>query len=582
MFPHALRISVRSLSRQPAFCAVAILTLAIGIGANTAVFSAINGVLLQPLPYPAGDRLATLNTESDEQSATPSSVSYPDLADIRDKSGTFSDLVGVRSSNLTLTELGTPEIIAATLVTEGLLSTFGLAPVLGRDIRRDEFGDGGANVAVIANGFWRDRLGGAVDAVGKSLRLDGVSYEIVGVAPAGFDYPSGATIWIPNHQKLSECGRGCQNMEGIGRLATGVDFVGAQAKLATFGANLTAEYPATNTEIRFMVRDLKTRLLGDVRAGLWTTFGAALLVLLIACANVASLLLARASAQEGEMAVRAALGATRRRIAGQVFAEGAVLAAAGGIVGVMVAYAGVRLLRHFVGDSIPRAELIRIHPGVLLLAFVAILVVMLAFSAMPAFAASRAAIAGSLGSVGRGASTTAATLRFRRALLGGEVALSTCLLIGAGLLFRTLTQLQAVDVGFETRQITRFSVVLPEASYTSVEQSSQFYDALEGALAALPGVEGVGSMWSAPLSRGQATGVVSSPDAPSRRLATKQTPRCIPCGRRRCRHSGSRCAEDASSRLRMTDPAPNRSPWSTRPLRARTSPAKTRSASAFG
>ena len=501
-----LRIAVRGLVRHRAFSIVAALTLAIGIGANTAVFSVVNGVLLNPLPYPAADELVLLNVEPTGTGTRPGSVSYPDLADIRDNARSFRTLVGVNGANMTLTGLGDPVILDVSRVTEGVLATFGLAPVRGRDILREEFGINRPLVVVIGYDIWQDRFGGANDVIGKSIVLNSSTYEIVGIAPQGFAYPARTSLWIPRALDLSGCGRGCHTMQVIGRLAQDVPLAAAIAEAQQFGVTLERDYPATNTAKRFIVRDFKAALVGDVKQGLWILLGAAGLVLLIACANVANLLLARASSREGEITVRAALGATRARLAAQVLAESAVLAVVGGAAGIALAFGGVAALRSLVSDTIPRAELIAIDGTVLVVSLAAIVLVMFIFGAIPEFATSRASITGGLARVGRGGAATSATVRFRRALLTGEVALSASLLVGAGLLLRTFTQLYAVDVGFTTSDITRFSVVLSEANYPTIDRATQFYDALGAEIAALPGVEGVGAMFGQPLGRSRATG----------------------------------------------------------------------------
>ncbi|MGH7693522.1 MAG: FtsX-like permease family protein, partial [Gemmatimonadaceae bacterium] len=294
----------------------------------------------------------------------------------------------------------------------------------------------------------------------------------------------------------------------IGRLSPNVNLAGAAAELQRMGANLQAAYPQTNTDKRFMVRELKEFLVRDVKRGLWIMLGAVALVLLIACANVANLLIARASSREGETALRAALGATRKMLVRQVFAESAALALIGGVAGIGVAFVGVRALRISAEGTIPRAEQISIDPIVLLITLGSVVFVTFAFGLIPAFTISRATLADSLSTIGRGGSTTVRSVRFRRALLAGEVALSAALLIGAGLLLKTFAKMYAVDVGFEKQQIARFRVVLPAAAYPEIERVAQFYASVESRIAALPGVEAVGTMYGAPLANQRTSGTV--------------------------------------------------------------------------
>ena len=502
------RFAIRSLRRRPAFTAIAALTLAIGIGANTSIFSVVNGVLLQALPYTEPDRLVMINVAPNQDSDRPGNMSYPDIASLRDESSAFQSLVGFSTSNFTLSGLGEPEIVRVTRVTEGLMSTFLVAPTLGRDIRRDEFGPNAPSVVVLSDAVWRNRFGEDRSVLGKSVQLDGVSYEIVGVAPPGFAYPEDALFWIPRRFDPASCGRGCHAMNAIGRLAAHASLASASAQAQRLGINLEAAYPETNTGKRFIVRELKDTVVGDVKQGLWIMLGAVALVLLIACANVANLLLARASAREGEVAVRSALGATRGMLARQVFLESAALAVLGGALGVALAFIGVKALRAFALETIPRAAQIAIEPAVLLVTLGSVVFVTFAFGLIPALTLSRVSMGESLAQIGRGGGTARRTVRFRRALLAGEVALSAALLIGAGLLLKTFAKLYAVDVGFSKEQIVRFNLVLPASSYPELERVSQFYDALETRIGAMPGVEAVGTMFGAPLAPGRASGTV--------------------------------------------------------------------------
>ena len=503
-----LRFGVRALRRRPGFTAVAALTLAIGIGANTAIFSVVHGVLLQPLPYNDPDALVMVNVAPRLPTDIPGNMSYPDIADIRDHGSAFSSVVGFSSTNYTLTEFGDPVIVRVTRVTEGFMQTFRLAPILGRDIRRDEFGPNAPTVAVLSHAMWRERFAEDRSVIGRTVQLDGVTYEIVGVAPEGFDFPEEAKMWIPRRFDPATCGRGCHAMNAIGRLASGATLQSAVTEVQVLSANLETAYPATNTGKRFMARTLKETVVGNVKQGLWIMLGAVALVLLIACANVANLLLARASAREGETAVRSALGATRGMLARPVFVESAALAILGGALGVGLAVIGVNVLRVFAEETIPRAQLIAIDPVVLLVTLGTVVFVTFAFGLIPALTMSRASLGDSLSQIGRGSGAGLRTIRFRRALLAGEVALSAALLIGAGLLLKTFAKLYAVDVGYTTQQIVRFNLVLPASSYPEIERVSQFYGALESRVATLPGVDAVGTMYGAPLTAGRASGSV--------------------------------------------------------------------------
>ena len=242
-----LRVAVRGLTRRPVFFAVAALTLAIGIGANTAIFAVVSGVLLRPLPYHAADEIVLVNVAPNAANQSPGSMSYPDLADLREAGRPFSSLVGVNASNMTLTGLGQPSIVEVSRVTEGVLATFVEAPVRGRDIRREEFGPGGPRVAVISHALWQERFGGTDGVLGTTVTLNGSAYEVVGVAPPGFEYPRGVSVWVPRALDVADCGRGCHTMQAVGRLATGVSLDAARAEVHSAGANLERSYPETNT-----------------------------------------------------------------------------------------------------------------------------------------------------------------------------------------------------------------------------------------------------------------------------------------------------------------------------------------------
>ena len=501
-----LRYAVRSIARRPGFAAVAVSTLALGIGATTAIFSVINGVILQPLPYEEPASLVQIDVAPRSPGARAGSMSFPDLADVRDQMQSLETLVGYGMASRTLTGFGEPAIIEVARVTEGVLTTFREAPILGRDIRREEFGADAPRVIVLGHDFWTARFGGRQDVLGRTVTLNAVTYEIVGVAPSEFAYPGNADVWIPRGLNPDGCGRGCHTFRTIGRLTAGATPETAAAELVTLGVNLQQAFPETNTDKQFQMRDLKQVIVGDVQQGLWILMGAVALVLLIACANVANLLLARASTREGEIAVRAALGASSGRLAKQVLVESGVLAVFGGTVGVLLAYAAVAALRRLAAGTIPRADQIALDPTVLGVALVTVAFVTLAFGLFPALASARNTIAHGLAGVGRGGVVSGASIRFRRLLLGGEVALSATLLIGAGLLFKTFGELYAVDVGFEKQDVVRFNVVLPDESYPDAARMSQFYATLEPEIAALPGVEAVGSMYGAPMGRGRASG----------------------------------------------------------------------------
>ena len=503
-----LRFALRSLGRRPGFTVVAVGTLTLGIGANTAIFSVVNGVLLRSLPYPDPSGLVTVDEAPNDPAAPPGVLSGPDIFDIESEAPSLTTLVGVNAPSMTLTGRGEPQVLRVTRLTKGQMETFHVAPLLGRDIRADEFGPDGPRIVVLSYGFWQSRFGGSPDVLGQAVTLNGVAYEVVGVAPEGFAYPATAELWIPRRLDLETCGRGCSTMRTIGRLATGATVESLQAEVDVLALNLEAAYPETNTGKRFLVRSLQDQVVGGVERGLWLILGAVGIVLVIACANVANLLLVRASTRTGEVAVRSALGASRGRLITQVMVESGVIAVLGGLGGLALAWLGVQLLPQFSAGGIPRIDEIGIDAPVLLFTMGTVVLVTVLFGLAPAVALSRTSLRTGLGSSSTRGGEGRGSGRARDLLLGGEVALSAMLLVGAGLLLRSFTQLYAVDVGFETREVLRFKLNLPSTRYTDLGQITAFYRTLEERIRALPGVEAAGSVWGPPLGRGHASATV--------------------------------------------------------------------------
>jgi putative ABC transport system permease protein len=500
-----LRFALRSLARRPGFTAIAVITLGLGIGANTAIFSVVNGVLLRPLAYLDPDRLVMIWAHGKDDPAGRGSMSAPDIASIRELS-VVTAAEGYSSQMLTLTGAGEPEQIQAARVTGGLLAAFGLTPVIGRDIRQEENNESAQHVVVIGHDYWQTRLGGRMDVIGSSIELSEQSYEVVGVAPPEFDYPDGAQLWVP-HRTGEGCGRGCHVFRAIGKLTSGVRLERANAELSRLAASLSDEYPDSNFEKGLRFEQLEQFVVGDVRDGLWILLGAVGVVLLIACTNVANLLLVRASTRTGEVAVRAALGASRGRIAAQVLVEGFVLALGGAALGLILAVGGVGLLRRTSPGTVPRIDEISVDGTVLLFSLGVTLLVALLFGLSPALRLARTPLAEVIRTEARGGQV-AREAWSRGVLLSVEVGLSLMLLVGAGLLLRSLGRLYDVELGFDGREVSRFSLALPHARYSELEPIASFYQALEDRVSTLPGVESVGSVFGAPLARGNITGEV--------------------------------------------------------------------------
>ncbi len=427
--------------------------------------------------------------------------------DVEREAATIDSLVGVNTSSMTLTDLGDPVVMDVAQVTKGLLQTFRLAPVLGRDLRDEDFGAGRPALVVVGHDLWQSRLGGRRDVLGKTIVLNGKAYEIVGIAPEELDYPFGADLWIPRDLDPERCGRGCHTLLGVGRLRAGATLEEARVEVNRISSNLAEAYPETNAQKSFAIRSLRDQIVGNLRPGLLLLLGAVGLVLLIACANVANLLLVKASTRTGEIAIRTALGASRPRLVVQTLVESSLLALFGGLLGLIVAVSSLRLLSNLL-SGLPRVESIGLDGATLSFTLVTLVVITVIFGGVPAFSLLRKPIrAGMTGLRGRDGASRGRR-RFRNGLMAFETALAALLLVGAGLLLKTFVALYSVDVGFDRKDVTRFTVILPEVRYGSLEAIRSFYRSLEERIRAVPGVEDVGSVWGPPLGRGHATGDV--------------------------------------------------------------------------
>jgi len=500
-----LRQAVRALVRRPGFSLVAVMTLALGIGANTAIFSVVNAVLLRPLEWVDPDGLVMVWKHGEEDPDARGSMSGPDIQDIADLPAAET-MVGFDATTATVTSGDEPELVEGSRSTDGLMETFRVRPFMGRDLTAEDEEEGRPRVVVVGHRYWRNRLGGSADVLGSTLEISEVSHEIVGVAPPGFDFPDGAQLWWPRRLGPG-CVRGCHSLDAIGRLADGATIEALSAQLGTLASTLAESYPDSNLGKLFRAVRLLDDQVVDVRRGLWVILGAVTLVLLIACANVANLLLVRGESRRGEVAVRTALGASRARLAGQVLMESAVLAVAGAAVGLGLAGAAIELVRVMAVGTVPRIETVGLDGTVLLFTLGLSVVVTLLFGLGPALSKGGGATAGDLVSDRRGGSGPRAS-RSRSLLLATEVALSVLLLVGAGLLLKSFDRLYSVELGFGTDDLTRFRVSPPGARYGSISEIVAFYEGLEEGLAALPGVTSVASALFPPFGSGKYTGGV--------------------------------------------------------------------------
>jgi predicted permease len=500
-----LKFALRMLAKSPAFTAVAILTLALAIGANTALFSVVNGVLLNPLPYPQPAQLVSLY-ESKPNFDT-GSISYPNFLDWQKDNRTLSAVAVSRGLSFSLTGLGPAEQVNAQLVTSDFFPILGVKPAAGRTFLTADDQIGATPVALISAGFWKRKLGSAPDAIGKSLTLDGRPYTIVGVIPQDFDLMldsfSASEIYVPvvqwNNDLLFSRGAGL-GFHGIGRLKPGVTIAQARADFAAITQNLAAAYPDVDKGVGASLIPFKQRMLGNVQSILLVLFCAVGFVLLIACANIANLLLARSTARMREFAVRAALGAGKSRLIRQLLTESILLGIVGGALGLLLAVWGLRAALAALPDTLPRAGEIQIDLRVLLFTAAATLLAAILFGLFPALKISRTNLQDSLKEGGRASSGS--RHRAHGVLVVVEMALALVLLIGAGLALRTLVQLWNVDPGFNPRNVLTFGLSLsPSTLQTSPAAIRASFRAADAAVSSTRGVQSVALSWgSFPMS----------------------------------------------------------------------------------
>ncbi len=459
-----LKYGMRMLAKNPGFAVIAILTLALGIGANTALFSVVNAVLLNPLPFPQPDQLLTLHESKPnfEQGAIP----YLNFLDWQNQNRTFSSIAISRGFAFSLTGIGEPERLQGEWVSASLFGTLGVKPQLGRDFTSEDDQSGAGPVAMISASLWKRKFGGTPDVLGKAIRLDGRDYTIVGVIPASFNLRVGnfqagdvyAPIRLWGHPGLQNR-MAALGLHGIGRMKPGVTLEQAGADLRRIAANLASAYPDANRGTSANVMPLKQSVVGSVRPLLLVLLGAVGLVLLIACVNVANLLLARSTGRTREFAIRAALGAGRARVIRQLLTESVLLAVAGGALGLLLAWWGTRVGLAALPTALPRAEEVGLDGRVLVFAIAISVLSGILFGLAPALKISNAELHDVLKEGGRGSSS--AHHRVHNALVVTEVALALVLLAGAGLMLRTLARLWSVDPGFDARNVLTFDLSFP-------------------------------------------------------------------------------------------------------------------------
>ncbi|OLE15006.1 MAG: hypothetical protein AUI36_38415, partial [Cyanobacteria bacterium 13_1_40CM_2_61_4] len=498
-----MRYGLRSLLKRPGFTAVALIALALGIGANTAIFSLVNAVLLRPLPFAEPDRLVWM-WGNIRNSSSRASVSPLDFLDYRKQNTTFEQFAasfGIPLA-LNLTGNGEPERLSAAAVTGNYFQALGVKPALGRTFLLENESPGRDQVAVLSYGLWQKRFGGDPAIVNKTVTLDGKTCEVIGVMPRDFSFLLSAELWIPINFDLSPGmkQRKAHFLRPIGKLKAGVTLAQAQADTDTIARRLEEQYPDTNKGWNLRLVSLQEQIVGNVKPTLFILFGAVGFVLLISCANVANLLLVRAAARQKEIALRTALGAGRFRIVRQMITESVLLALVGGTLGTLLAIWGVDLLVTLSAGSIPPTAQVRIDATVLVFTLLISLVTGVLFGLAPALRTMKLSLSESLKEGGRSGSEGAQRNRTRNVLVVLESAIAVVLLIGAGLLVRSLIQLQNTNPGFDAHNVLTMRVDLPHEKYATPEKAANFFQQLESRVGSLPGVESVGLVSELPLS----------------------------------------------------------------------------------
>jgi len=479
---HDLRYSLRLLIRKPTFTALASITLALGIGANTAIFSVVNSVLLRPLPYPRPERLVTMR----------SNQSVPDLDDIKAQSQSFEYLGGVVMQPLDYTGEAEPIQVQAALCNADLFKALGAQAALGRVISDEEDRYGGEPVVVLSHGFWQSHFAGDAGVIGKPIQVSGNTYTVIGVMRADFVMPAEVPdLWgsVRVVNPVAARFRGVHFLRNYLRLKPGVTLAQARAEMENIDAWLAAQYPEENKNRRTVLLALQERVVANSRSTLLVLFGAVGLVLLIACANFANLLLARAAARRQELVIRAALGAGRWRLVRQMLTESTLLSLLGGAGGLVLAMWGVDLLVALKPPNLPRLASIGIDWWVLAFTLGVSILTGVLFGLLPALNATRLEAGEALKESGRTSTGNAARLRARSLLVVSEIALALVLLIGAGLLIKSLWRLQNVDPGFNPEGLVTMRVELPEARYREIPKQTQFRERVLESMNAIPGAQ---------------------------------------------------------------------------------------------
>jgi putative ABC transport system permease protein len=512
-FLRDFRFAIRQFKKSPGFALTTILTIALGIGGTAAIFSLVNTVLLRPLPFPEPNRLMAVSSRDDRRASASGNagapLSYPDFFDWRSHNKSFSGLASFHDNDYNLTDNGEPKHLTGHIVSADFFRVLGVSPALGRNFSTDDE-KAGAHVVMLSHTLWESAFGSSNDIVGRAVSLDNKSYTVVGVMPEGFEFPIqnpapmlwtslGDDAYDPAGDPMTS-ERGAHLLDVVGRLKPGVTADQAHADLEVIAHNLTAQYPTTNRHfVGAVVTTELESLVGDTRPALRILFGAVAFVLLIACANVAGLLLARSSRRRSEFAVRAALGANRSQIVRQMLVESVALGLCGGAVGIALASGLLRGLLQLVPSDVPRLGQVSVDANVLAFATLTSVVTGLLFGVLPAWRTSRVNPSSAMRDGNRTATTGRGQHRLQNSLVVAQTAVGLVLLVASGLLIHSFVRVLQVDPGFDRRNLLVASLSLPDSRYASAQQT-QFYQQLLTRVRALPGVQSASAGWPLPLS----------------------------------------------------------------------------------
>ena len=500
-FLHDLRFALRLLLKNPGFTIVTVVALALGIGANTAIFSVVNAVLLRPLPYKDPERLVMVWEDATKTGRPRDTPTAANFIDWRNQNQVFEGMAAINEESYNLTGAGDPERLDGVRVSASLFPLLGVEPQLGRVFTAAEDQPGSQRVVLLSYGLWQRRFGGDPSIVGKPITLNDQSYVVMGVMPARFQFPTNDNqIWVPIAFSAEEAAdRELHNLQVVARLKPGVTLAQAQAEMSTIATRLQQQYPETNKDVGAAVTSLREQLVGNIKPALLILLGAVGLVLLIACANVANLLLARAAVRQKEIAVRVALGARRMRLIRQFLTESIVLSVLGGVIGLVLAYTGLVLLRTFIPEDILQAREISIDLKVLGFTVIVSVATGVIFGLAPALQAFRVKQNETLKEGGRDAATGGSGKRLRSVLVTAEVATSLVLLIGAGLLINSFVRLRNVDPGFRSDHLLTMRIVMPMSKYLDRPRRIAFYNDVLQRVQSLAGVRSAAITTNLPL-----------------------------------------------------------------------------------